>query len=84
MFINTKSVGVRRLSLILGLISGIFFVITQHTPIFEGQYKLYWNLLNMAILFVVGFFVTWTAVRIIAWIVTGFVHDHHSKKIQKL
>ena len=49
MFINTKSVGVRRLSLILGLISGIIFIITQHTPIYEGQYKLYWNLLNMAI-----------------------------------
>ena len=79
MFINTKSVGVRRLSLILGLISGIIFIITQHTPIYEGQYKLYWNLLNMAILFVVGFFAAWTAVRIIAWIVIGFMHDRSSK-----
>ncbi len=79
MFFHTNLVGVRRLSLILGFIAGFYFMIKQHTPIYEGEYKLYWNLLSMAILFAVGFFATWLVVRIIAWIVAGFVHDRSNK-----
>ncbi len=79
MFFNTKSVGIRRLSLILGLISGVYFMITQHTPIYEGEYKLYWNLLSMVILFAIGFFATWLVVRTFAWIISGFIHDRSNK-----
>jgi hypothetical protein len=58
MFFNTKSVGVRRLSLILGLISGFFFIGKYHTPI-VGNDKLWVNLADMGLLFAVGFFATW-------------------------
>jgi hypothetical protein len=75
MLFRTNAIGVRRLSLILGLIAGCYFVFTEHTPIFDGANKLYWTLLNMAILFAVGFSTIWLTVRIIAWIVDGFLND---------
>lgn len=72
--LRTRSVGVRRLSLILGLISGTYFMVTQHTPI-VGENTVSLNLLNMAILFAVGFVATWLIVRVIAWVIEGFVQD---------
>ena len=49
-------------------------MVTQHAPI-VGENKVSLNLLNMAILFVVGFIATWLIVRVIAWIIDGFVQD---------
>ena len=79
MFFSTKSKGVKRLSLILGVISGGYFAVSQHTPvIYETDTKWYTigiNLANMALLFVVGFVVVWTIVRVIAWVIEGFLSD---------
>lgn len=76
MFFHTKSLGVRRLSIILGVIAGCCFAATQHSPVYVGDNKLYWNLLNIALLFAIGFIAAWLSVRIIAWIIAGFTHDH--------
>ncbi len=78
MFFHTNSVGVRRLSFILGLISGFFFIAKFHIPI-VGDDKLWVNLFSMAVLFAVGFFATWLVIRIISWIIAGFNHDRSNK-----
>ncbi len=75
MLFRTKSIGVRRLSIILVLIAGCYLVHTAHTPIYDGANKLYWNLLSIVLLFVVGFAAAWFTVRIIACIVEGFIND---------
>jgi hypothetical protein len=75
MFFHTKSMGVRRLSIILAIIAGCYLVATAHTPIYAGEGRLYWNLFNMALLFSAGFVAAWLTVRIIAWIIEGFIRD---------
>lgn len=79
MFFRTNSIGVHRLSVILGIIAGCFLVFTQHTPIYYGDNKVFWNLLNIALIFGTGFIGAWFFVRIIAWIIAGFVHDQANK-----
>lgn len=79
MFFSTKSKGAKRLSLILGIISGCYFTIYQHVPTTSDSGERWstigLNLANMAILFAVGFVAAWTVVRVIAWIIEGFLCD---------
>ena len=79
MLFRTNSIGVRRLSFIIGLISGCFLVFTGHKPEPQGQVPVWHtvgiNLINIAILFAVGFIAAWIAVRVVAWIIEGFIND---------
>lgn len=79
MLFRTNSIGVRRLSLILGIIAGCFIMLTQHTPITSGENRISWNLLNMALLFAAGFIAAWGTVHVIAWIIVGFILDRSNK-----
>jgi len=88
MFFSTKSIGVRRLSVILGLVAGFCFIIALHEPTHYGAPgetpAQHWhiigiNILNMTLLFAVGFIAAWFVVRVIAWVIAGFALDHSNK-----
>lgn len=82
MFFRTKSITVRRLSLILGLTAGFYRLYTRDEPFgppaqTPGQpwHNAFINLSNLALEFAIYFIVAWTVVRVIAWIVEGFIND---------
>src|ERR1700722_5712359 len=81
MFLATKSVGVRRLSLLFGFVgavTGASFVTVEHvTPdlkAFETEIVAQ-NIVNMLLYPAIGFFAAWALVRTVAWIVAGFKQD---------
>jgi hypothetical protein len=81
MFLSTKSCGVRRLSLILGIVAAGYFVVVRHPitnwqgPTQSTQYLIY-NVVDMAVGGVASFAIAWATVRILAWIVAGFLDDY--------
>ena len=73
-----KSEGVRRLSLLAG---GLGLLLNLHTiPEVWRQF----NNLFVAITIVpaVSFFVPWAAVRLIAWVVQGFLSDRRNRSAE--
>ena len=82
MIFKTKSTGVRRLSLILGILAGFYRLYAREEPFgppsqIPGQpwSNLTINLSNLALEFALFFIPVWLTVRIIAWIVEGFISD---------
>lgn len=81
--LSTKSSGVRRLSVVVGIIAACWYVVvgepmTNHEgPSHQWQYLLF-NLIRIAVGGGACFFVAWASVRIIAWIAAGFVEDRKS------
>ena len=80
MILSTKSPGVRRLSLVLGFVAGGCYIILRH-PVTNNEgpsqalkYAVY-NLADILIVGTIVFFLAWAAVRIVAWIVAGFLND---------
>src|SRR2546425_9237393 len=80
MFLSTKSHGVRRLSLVLGLVgAGSYIAVRQPITNWQGSSQQFrfilYNLTEMGIGGVISFFLVWVVVRTIAWIVAGFFTD---------
>lgn len=76
-----KSVGVSRLSLIVGIAGGIYAASLVAPVTANNGPAVKYALLNigqLAAAGVVGFMACWGSVRIIAWIVRGFMHDADS------
>ncbi|GEM_PF-4792035 len=83
-FLQTKSQGVRRLSLVLGVLAGGFHVVTKNEPygppsqIPDAPWQnLSINLLNLFIEFALYFIAAWVAVRVVAWVIDGFIADRN-------
>jgi hypothetical protein len=82
MFLSTKLLGVRRLSLIIGISAGLYPLFTREEPFGppaqtpgEPWTNLFINLSNLALEFALYFISAWLIVRIIAWIIEGFMKD---------
>jgi hypothetical protein len=68
-----KSEGTRRLSILVGIVSSVVLILmvgTQVSPIGPAE-----DLLRVLLLGVLGYFVGWGAVRLVAWVVEGFRKD---------
>jgi hypothetical protein len=89
--LSTESVGVRRLSLTAGIVSALyeFGYCFIHPP--EGQWWGFWATTDVPDVYQWGFWAsvavlcsfyflcTWVPIRIVAWIVSGFVYDARKK-----
>lgn len=82
MFLSTKLHGVRRLSLIIGISAGFYHLYTREEPFGppsqipgEPWTNLFINLSNLALEFASFFIPAWIIVRVIAWIIEGFIND---------
>jgi hypothetical protein len=85
--LKAKSAGVTRLSLVAGLLAVIYHLATLNEPFGPPAQtpghpwqNLLVNLSEYALEAVLYFLVAWGSVRIIAWIVAGFVSDTHRLK----
>ena len=83
-FWSTQSKGVKRLSLVAGLTAAIYYFITLNepygppaqTPGHPWQ-NLAINLANLLLEAGLYFLGAWFVVRIIAWVIDGFMHREH-------
>lgn len=82
MIFKTNSKGVRRLSLIIGIVAGLYHLYTKEEPFGppsqipgEPWTNLFINLSNIALEFALYFIAAWLIVRVIAWIIEGFIND---------
>jgi hypothetical protein len=80
-FLSTESVGVRRLSLAAGIVSALYELgyCYMHPP--EGQWG-FWA--SVALLCSFYFLCAWVPIRIVAWIVSGFVSDARKSQTDPL
>jgi hypothetical protein len=86
-FLKTQSVGVKRLSLVGGLIAAIYHIATLNEPFGPPAQdpghpwqNLAINLGNLIIECALFFLVAWGLIRVIAWIANGFVSDNSKSK----
>src|SRR3990167_3540764 len=77
---STQSKGVRRLSLVAGIAAELYYFITLNQPHGPPAQKLAhpWqnpaiNLANLAVEGGLYFLVAWLVVRVIGWVVAGFI-----------
>ena len=80
---STQSKGVRRLSLVAGLAAGVYHLITLNQPYGPPAQapghpwqNLAINLSNLALECGLYFLAAWFIVRVIGWVVAGFVSKH--------
>lgn len=78
---STRYKGVKRLSLVAGLMAVVYYFVTLDQPYgppaqTPGQpwENLAINLSNLAIEAGLYFLVAWLVVRVVAWVVDGFIH----------
>jgi hypothetical protein len=74
MFLSTQSVGVRRVSLVLGLVAAVYRFMNP------GLYdNLYYDspehFVGIVLTCLLYFLCAWVPIRVIAWIVSGFLSD---------
>ena len=77
---STRSTGVRRLSLVAGIVAALYYLVTLNepygppaqTPGHPWQ-NLAINLGNLAVESGLYFLSAWLVVRVIAWVVAGFI-----------
>jgi len=75
-----KSDGTRRLSILMGMVSSLsstVLILSLGPTLPVGPAK---GLLIVVLLVVLGFFVGWGAVRLVAWAMEGFRQDNMEKK----
>jgi hypothetical protein len=77
MFLSTKSTGVRRLSLLAGLIGTGYRVVQPWGAFGPPSHNAWVNVANILIEAAFYFLVPWLAIRVVAWVVQGFVEDRH-------
>ena len=79
-FLRTQSVGVRRLSLVAGVIAVVYHLVTLDQPFGPPAQdpshpfrNVVINIGNLALEGALLFALAWASVRIIAWVVEGFL-----------
>jgi hypothetical protein len=76
MFLATKYQGVRRLSILGGIVVAIWFKVLEHrdNPYYPHTIGTAEFWLNAGF----GFLVGWICVRFLAWVIAGFLEDRKS------
>ena len=76
-----KSKGVQRLTLVLGSIAAVYFGSVVRQPIMnhgdasQALTYAFYNLVDIALRSGLAFFASWAAIRVIVWVVEGFLAD---------
>jgi len=75
-FLSTNSVGVRRLSLTAGVASALyeFGYCYEHPP--YGEWGVWTSVILLCLFYLLC---AWVPIRIVAWIISGFVSDARKK-----